>query len=321
MWEDFITSLQNFRRNKMRTLLSLLGIIIGVASVIVIMSMGQSSTKQIQDTFGSSGLNMVSIGGGFMRRSRAAVSIDFNETFRELLFGQVEGIKKIWYKNSMNGTIAYGDTSATASCTAVETDYLQTYGLALESGDYFTVTDNVSGNQKIILGSTIASSLFPNGDGVGKYVTVVVNSVSFSFEVIGVLKEQSSGMENSTNGCYVTRGFYAKKISPNPSAATVMVQAVSNSRAAELVDVLEEYCENLTGTEGSVNVTSMQSMIEQMSSITGTLSVMLAAIAAISLLVGGIGIMNIMIVTVTERRQEIGIRKALGASPFHMFSF
>ena len=315
MWEDFITSLQNFRRNKMRTLLSLLGIIIGVASVIVIMSMGQSSTKQIQDTFGSSGLNMVSIGGGFMRRSRAAVSIDFNETFRELLFGQVEGIKKIWYKNSMNGTIAYGDTSATASCTAVETDYLQTYGLALESGDYFTVTDNVSGNQKIILGSTIASSLFPNGDGVGKYVTVVVNSVSFSFEVIGVLKEQSSGMENSTNGCYVTRGFYAKKISPNPSAATVMVQAVSNSRAAELVDVLEEYCENLTGTEGSVNVTSMQSMIEQMSSITGTLSVMLAAIAAISLLVGGIGIMNIMIVTVTERRQEIGIRKALGASP------
>jgi putative ABC transport system permease protein len=250
-----------------------------------------------------------------MRRSRAAVSIDFNETFRELLFGQVEGIKKIWYKNSMNGTIAYGDTSATASCTAVETDYLQTYGLALESGDYFTVTDNVSGNQKIILGSTIASSLFPNGDGVGKYVTVVVNSVSFSFEVIGVLKEQSSGMENSTNGCYVTRGFYAKKISPNPSAATVMVQAVSNSRAAELVDVLEEYCENLTGTEGSVNVTSMQSMIEQMSSITGTLSVMLAAIAAISLLVGGIGIMNIMIVTVTERRQEIGIRKALGASP------
>lgn len=315
MWEDFITSLQNFRRNKMRTLLSLLGIIIGVASVIVIMSMGQSSTKQIQDTFGSSGLNMVSIGGGFMRRSRAAVSIDFNETFRELLFGQVEGIKKIWYKNSMNGTIAYGDTSATASCTAVETDYLQTYGLALESGNYFTVTDNVSGNQKIILGSTIASSLFPNGDGVGKYVTVVVNSVSFSFEVIGVLKEQSSGMENSTNGCYVTRGFYAKKISPNPSAATVMVQAVSNSRAAELVDVLEEYCENLTGTEGSVNVTSMQSMIEQMSSITGTLSVMLAAIAAISLLVGGIGIMNIMIVTVTERRQEIGIRKALGASP------
>ncbi|HAK69211.1 MAG TPA: peptide ABC transporter permease [Treponema sp.] len=315
MWEDFITSLQNFRRNKMRTLLSLLGIIIGVASVIVIMSMGQSSTKQIQDTFGSSGLNMVSIGGGFMRRSRAAVSIDFNETFRELLFGQVEGIKKIWYKNSMNGTIAYGDTSATASCTAVETDYLQTYGLALESGNYFTVTDNVSGNQKIILGSTIASSLFPNGDGVGKYVTVVVNSVSFSFEVIGVLKEQSSGMENSTNGCYVTRGFYAKKISPNPSAATVMVQAVSNSRAAELVDVLEEYCENLTGTEGSVNVTSMQSMIEQMSSITGTLSMMLAAIAAISLLVGGIGIMNIMIVTVTERRQEIGIRKALGASP------
>ncbi len=315
MLEDFINALQNFKRNKVRTFLSLLGIIIGVASVIVIMSMGQSSTQQIKDTFGSSGLDMVSISGGFMRRSRAAVTIDFNETFRENLFAQVEHIKKVWYKNSMSATISYGETSASSSCTAIENGYLETYGLALESGEYFSVTDDVMGNQKIILGSTVASSLFPNGDGVGKRVMLVTSSVPFSFEVIGVLKEQSSGMENSTTGCYITRGFYSKKIAPNPSASTVMVQATSNDRATGLVDKLTDYCQKLTGTEGSVNVTSMQTMIEQMSEITNTLSVMLAAIAAISLLVGGIGIMNIMIVTVTERKQEIGIRKALGASP------
>ena len=315
MLEDFINALQNFKRNKVRTFLSLLGIIIGVASVIVIMSMGQSSTQQIKDTFGSSGLDMVSVSTGFMRRNRDAVTIDFNETFREDMFSQIEGIKKIWYKNSMSATLSYGETSASASCTAVEDSYLEAYGLALDNGSFFSVTDSVMGNQKVILGSTIAASLFPNGDAVGKRVMLVTSNVPFSFEVIGVLKEQSSGMENSTTGCYITRGFYSKKISPSPSASTVMVQAVSNDKATTLVEKLTDYCKKVSGTEGSVNVTSMQTMIEQMSEITNTLSVMLAAIAAISLLVGGIGIMNIMIVTVTERRQEIGIRKALGASP------
>lgn len=315
MLEDFLNALQNFRRNKMRTFLSLLGIIIGVASVIIIMSRGQSSIAQIQETFGSSGLDMVSIGSGFMRRSRDAVTLVFDEEFREEMFDAVPGIKKIWYKNSLSGTVSYGDTSVSSTCQAVETRYLESYGLSLDYGEYFSVTDEAMGCQKIILGSDVASSLFPNGDAVGKNVLVVASSVPFNFEVAGVLKEQNSGMEDATTSCYIPRGFYIKKIDPNPTTSSVMVQATSNSMATALVDMLEAYCEARSGTEGSVRVSSMQTMIDQMSSITSSLSVMLSAIAAISLLVGGIGIMNIMIVTVTERRQEIGIRKALGASP------
>lgn len=315
MLEDFFNALANFKRNKIRTFLSLLGIIIGVASVIVIMSMGESSTKKIQETFGSSGLDMVSIGSGFMRRNRDAVTLVFDDDFRNEMFAEIPNIKKIWYKNSLNATITYGSTTVSSSCVAIENGYLENYGIELDLGNYFSLTDEAMGLQKIILGSDIASSLFPNGDAVGKYVLLVTSSVPFSFEVVGVLKEQTSGMENSSTGCYIPRGFYAKKITPNPSASQIMVQATSNENASSLVNTIKTYCEQKSGTEGSVNVSSMQTMISQMSSITNTLSIMLSAIAAISLLVGGIGIMNIMIVTVTERKQEIGIRKALGASP------
>lgn len=315
MFEDFIDALQNFKRNKTRTFLSLLGVIIGVAAVIIITSMGSVSTKQIKDTFGSSGLDFVSVNTGFMRRKRDAVTITFDESFRENLFEKIENIKKIWYKNSLGATISFESTSSTVSCNAVEAGYLETYGLQLEQGRYINVTDDYEGNQKIILGSTVAAALFPDGSGIGKHVTVTANKISFNFQVVGILKEQNSGMEFSTNAAYIPRGFYSKKIKPNPAAETIMVQAVSAEKAPGLAETIETYCQELSGTSYSVNVTSMQTMINQMNSITKTMSLMLSAIAAISLLVGGIGIMNIMIVTVTERRQEIGIRKALGATP------
>lgn len=312
MLEDFLYAIQSFTRNKTRTFLSLLGIIIGVASVIVITSMGSSSTKQVAETFGTAGLDVVSINGGRITRGRNAV-LSFNETFRENLFNDVPGIKKIWYKNSLNTTMGYNETSSSVNCTAIETGYLEMYNMELEDGVFFNVTDNEEGTQKIILSHDTAEDFFPAGDAVGKKVMLVVGKVTFGFEVIGVLKEQSSGMENGS--AYIPRGFYSKKIVPNPSADTIMVQAVSNQKAPELVDIITNYCTQKTGSSYAVRVTSMQSMLNQMSEITNTMSMMLSAIAAISLLVGGIGIMNIMIVTVTERKQEIGIRKALGASP------
>ncbi|MCQ2582769.1 MAG: ABC transporter permease [Treponema sp.] len=313
MLEDFLNALNNFRRNKTRTFLSLLGVIIGVASVIVITSLGSSSTREVENTFGSAGLDVVSVSPGFTRRKRAAVNLVFDEAFRDDLFDGVKDIEKVWYKNSMNSTMTLGDVSSTVNCSAIETGYLEMYKMELESGSFFTVTDNQEGTQKLILSHDTAQTFFPAGDAVGKHLIVVSSNVSFSFEIIGVLKEQTAGMEQGA--AYVPRGFYLKKIKPNAEAANILVQATSPEKAVELVSTITNYCIQLTGTEGSVNVMSMQSMLEQVSKITGTMSMMLSAIAAISLLVGGIGIMNIMIVTVTERKQEIGIRKALGASP------
>lgn len=313
MLEDFIYALQGFKRNRTRTFLSLLGVIIGVAAVIVITSMGNSSTKQVQNTFGTSGLDVVSISQGFMRRGgQNSVTVVFDEKFREDMFDNVSDIKKIWYKNSLSTTLTFKDASATANCSAVEYGYLEMYNIEIEEGRYFSVTDNEEGLQRIILTHDLAENLFDDAkEAVGKNIMLVADNVTFGFQVIGVLKDQTVGMETGT--AFIPRGFYAKKIAPNPAASTVLVQVTSAEKSTEMVSTLTTYCTMATGT--SLRINSMQTMLEQMSSITNTMSVLLAAVAAISLLVGGIGIMNIMIVTVTERRQEIGIRKALGANP------
>ena len=311
MLEDFLNSIQNFKRNKTRTFLSLLGVIIGVAAVIIITSMGESSTKQVQDTFGTNGLDIVEIRSGFMRRNRDSITLVFDESFRENLFDGVKDIKKIWYKNSLSATLSVGEVSASVSCTAIEYGYLEMYGFQLEEGKFFSVSDVEEGMQKIILSHDMAEQLFPDGNALGQKIMLVVDKVTFGFKIVGITKDQTTGMETGT--AFIPRGFYSKKIKPNPSADSVLVQVTSQEKSSPMVQTLTSYCRNLTGTD-SVRVNSMKTMIEQVSKITETMSILLAAVAAISLLVGGIGIMNIMIVTVTERRQEIGIRKALGAN-------
>lgn len=311
MLEDFLNSIQNFKRNKTRTFLSLLGVIIGVAAVIIITSMGESSTKQVQDTFGTNGLDIVEIRNGFMRRNRDSITLVFDESFRENLFDGVKDIKKIWYKNSLSATLSVGEVSASVSCTAIEYGYLEMYGFQLENGKFFSVSDVEEGMQKIILSHDMAEQLFPDGNALGQKIMLVVDKVTFGFKIVGITKDQTTGMETGT--AFIPRGFYSKKIKPNPSADSVLVQVTSQEKSSPMVQTLTSYCKNLTGTD-SVRVNSMKTMIEQVSKITETMSLLLAAVAAISLLVGGIGIMNIMIVTVTERRQEIGIRKALGAN-------
>ena len=311
MLEDFLNSIQNFKRNKTRTFLSLLGVIIGVAAVIIITSMGESSTKQVQDTFGTNGLDIVEIRSGFMRRNRDSITLVFDESFRENLFDGVKDIKKIWYKNSLSATLSVGEVSASVSCTAIEYGYLEMYGFQLEEGKFFSVSDVEEGMQKIILSHDMAEQLFLDGNALGQKIMLVVDKVTFGFKIVGITKDQTTGMETGT--AFIPRGFYSKKIKPNPSADSVLVQVTSQEKSSPMVQTLTSYCKNLTGTD-SVRVNSMKTMIEQVSKITETMSILLAAVAAISLLVGGIGIMNIMIVTVTERRQEIGIRKALGAN-------
>ena len=313
MLDDLIFALRNFRRNKIRSFLSLLGIIIGVASVIVITSLSESATKTVEDSFSSAGLDLVHITGGFMQRRNNA-SVTFNETFRENLFDAVENIKSIHYTNTLSMTLSRGETTVTASATAVEPGYLSVNGLTLDKGSDFSISDNVTGQQRLLIGTEIAEGLFEDEDPVGQAVTVVAGNATFNFRVAGVLSSGNS-MNSTDSTVLIPRGFYSKKIVPSAQAATVLVQCTHQDKAPLVSQHIKEYITFISGSQYAASVSSMQAMLEEYQQLTGSISLILSGIAAISLLVGGIGIMNIMIVTVTERRREIGIRKALGASP------
>lgn len=317
MFEDLINALQNFKQNKVRTFLSLLGIIIGVASVIIITTLGQSATENVTATFGDSGLDQLQISEGFMsRRGQSLYDLDFDEDFRDDLWDTIEGLKSIYYVNKKSSTLRLTDgTEASVTVYGIEHNYLESSGAALEDGEWFSVSDDYMGAQKIILGSDTAESMFPNGDGVGQKIVLDTGEYTYGFTVIGVLEDKDSGMVDTAEAAYFPRGFYTKKINANPDADDVLVQVLDQDTTSDIEDLITEWVEDFSGEEDLVNVRSMASMLEKVDETLGTISLLLAGVAGISLLVGGIGIMNIMIVTVTERRKEIGIRKALGATP------
>ncbi|MDR2097349.1 MAG: ABC transporter permease [Spirochaetaceae bacterium] len=309
MIEDLAFAFKTFRRNKTRTILSLLGIIIGVASVIVITSIGESAQRNVTAAFGSSGLNLVRLQAGWRLRS---ANISFNDAFSAKLFDEIPHLKRIWPVNSVNATLRNNDSDVNAAGSAVEYGYLEMCGLELDYGSFFSVSDDVKGVQAAVLQSDAAKSLFPEGGAAGKHIVLIYQGQSFSFKVIGVLAETNGGFE--TSSVYVPRGFYTKKIEPSPAASSLVLEADNQNHAVAVTDAARAYIASLTGDEYSVNIVSMKSALSQFEAVSGTMNLLLSGIAAISLLVGGVGIMNIMIVTVTERKKEIGIRKAIGAS-------
>jgi putative ABC transport system permease protein len=314
VFEDLLFAFGMFRRNKTRTFLSLLGVIIGVASVIIIGNLGESATGSIKKTMGSSNLNMIVVSTGFVRQAREN-SIRLDESFRDDIFGSIPGIKKIWPKNAISATLANGELSFLGNLSAVEYGFIEMAGLEMGKGRYFNVSDDVEGAQAIILGSDAAEALFPDGNEIGARVLAQAGGELFGFTVVGVLTGTSSGFESPEWSFYIPRGFYSKKIEPSPDAAEIVVEAEAPQYVTRISDDLRAYAEAKTGDQYALQVMSMQTMLEQFDEVTGTIRLLLSGIAAISLMVGGIGIMNIMIVTVTERKREIGIRKAIGASP------
>ncbi|MFA7671822.1 MAG: ABC transporter permease [Sphaerochaetaceae bacterium] len=311
IWENINLALKSMASSKMRTSLSLLGIVIGVASVIAILTLGQSATKSITQAIVEGGLEMVTI---FPIRTEKA-SKEFTEDFGDRLMSNVDNIKTVLPVNSNNAIIRFGQNSTNATVSGVLSSYAEILDYESSEGSFFSLADNMAARQVVVLGSEVAKELFPDGNALGQFISIFRNQAK-SYQVIGIMKEKDASFNLQFNSSvYIPYNTYAQRFIKPTIVGSYVVRVAEGADALEVSDAITDYLDATIGTD-AYRLFSPASLADMAKQITGTFSSFLAAIAAISLLVGGIGIMNIMLVSVAERTREIGVRKALGASPW-----
>ena len=318
----FKIALRAINTNKLRSFLTMLGIIIGVAAVIAMIAIGEGSKQSIQSNIASMGSNMISINPGADRRA-GGVRQDASamETLKlkdyELLASEAKLIKAISPTVSSSGQCIFGNNNTPSSMYGVSIGYLDIRQLKIEEGDMFTEEDIRTSAKVCVIGKTVADNLFTKGeDPVGR----VIRFKSIPFRVVGVLKSKgynTFGMDqdNLILAPYTT---VMKRIMAITYLNSISVSALSEEYTEdaieELTTLLRQSHKLREGIdEDNFNIHSQKEMMEMMNSTADVMTTLLLCVACISLIVGGIGIMNIMYVSVTERTKEIGLRMSVGA--------
>lgn len=322
----FKIALRAIGANKMRSFLTALGIIIGVASVITMLAIGQGSKRSIQANIAEMGSNMIMIHPGQDMRGGVRQDASSMETLKlsdyEMLKNECSYIKGISPVVSSSGQFIYGNNNTQSTIYGVNREYLDIRQLSVSDGECFTDQD-IKANAKVcILGQTVVDYLFPNGgDPIGKFIRF--NSTPF--RVVGVLKKKgynSMGMDqdNLVLAPYTT---VMKRILAQTYLSEIQASAITEGVTDQAVDEmtsilrrthkLKDSTDTQQADDDDFNIRSQEELSTMMNSTTNMLTILLGCVAGISLVVGGIGIMNIMYVSVTERTREIGLRMSVGA--------
>lgn len=319
-------ALRAIAANKMRSFLTCLGIIIGVASVITMLAIGQGSKRSIQANIAEMGSNMIMISPGADMRGGVRQDPSAMQTLKledyNAIKDQCSYVKAVSPTVNSSGQFINGNNNTQSTIYGVDLDYLEIRQLTVSNGEMFTETDVRTSAKVCVLGQTVVDYLFPDGsDPIGK----VVRFNKIPFRVVGVLKKKgynSMGMDqdNLALAPYTT---VMKRILAqaylggiNCSAITEGVTDQATEQISEILrrnHKLKEATDTFDGDEDDFTIRSQEELSSMMSSTTNMLTILLGCVAGISLIVGGIGIMNIMYVSVTERTREIGLRMSVGA--------
>ena len=313
--------------NKMRAFLTMLGIIIGVASVITMIAIGQGSKVSIQKQISEMGSNIIMIhpGGdmrGGMRRDPSEMQT-LKLTDYETLRDECVFVSAISPNVSSSGQLIAGNNNYPSSFTGVGIDYLKIRQLTVESGEMFTEADIQSSAKVCVIGKTIVDNLFPDGgDPIGK----VIRFNKVPFRVIGVLKSKgynSMGMDQddivlAPYSTVMKRLLAVQHL--QGIFASALTEGMTDNATDEISTILRRTHKLTADEEDDFTIRSQQELSNMLNTTTDMLTMLLACIAGISLIVGGIGIMNIMYVSVTERTREIGLRMSVGARGIDILS-
>ena len=322
----FKIALKAIYNNTTRSLLTMLGIIIGIASVIAMLGFGQGTQEQITSQISSMGSNMIMINPGGERRGGQRMDASSMQTLKmedyESIRNECAHVTYVSPSVSSSGQLVAGNNNYPSSVTGCSADYLQIRQLEMADGDMFTEQDVKTSAKVVVLGKTIVDNLFPDENPIGK--TVRVNQIPF--KVVGVLASKGTNSMGMDQDEIVLAPFSTvmKRMLSQSHLQGIQRSATSEADTQlamnEIEDVLRRNHRLKDGEENNFTLNSMEEIMSTISTVTGMMTMLLAAIAGISLVVGGIGIMNIMYVSVTERTKEIGLRMSVGARGIDILS-
>jgi putative ABC transport system permease protein len=314
LFEIFRTAVESLWANKLRTALTMLGVIIGVGSVVTLLAIGTGVGNNITSRIQSNGTNLLSIQPDNRASSSARLTADDVDAL-----SKVSQLKAVIPSVTGNSRVVAGLESQSASVNGTLPAYLEARSLTVEEGEAFTVDDSDARKRVAVLGATLAEELFPDGNAIGE--TILIANVPF--KVTGVLTSSGGAFGNSPDDTvYVPLSVAQEKLFPKRNGGLYSISSIAavlrsedESAAAQtaITSVLREQHNLESSQADDFRIFNQAQLAETLSSVATTLTAFLGAIGAISLIVGGIGIMNIMLVSVTERTREIGVRKAIGA--------